>query len=204
MLEVLKVRADCNQASSVEFAASRRLLLDINRISEELDIIHDILNQQKDFFKVYKALLDPDEFERSSVRRVTRFQHEKKSIQRNIKAMEERIRDCQDLMKRTQTLAAQNLQLVETYQDDKNKVLMIFTFVTIVFLPLSFVTGFFGMNVVGVGGTTYTVRHFWVIAIPVTVGVGILCFIMMYWAKIARLWKRHSQKLRKKVHKKTR
>jgi hypothetical protein len=80
MLEVLKVRADCNQASSVEFDASRRLLLDINRLSEELDIIHDILNQQKDFFKVYKALLDPDEFERSSVRRVTRFQHEKKLL----------------------------------------------------------------------------------------------------------------------------
>jgi Mg2+ and Co2+ transporter CorA len=185
----------------VEFDASRRLLLDINRISEELDIIHDILNQQKDFFKVYKALLDPEEFERSSVRRVTRFQYEKKSIHRNIKAMEERIRDCQDLMKRTQTLAAQNLRLVETYQDDKNKVLMIFTFVTIVFLPLSFVTGFFGMNVVGINGTTYTVRHFWVIAIPVTAGVGIVCFIIMYWAKIARLWKRHSRKRRKKVHK---
>ena len=102
--------------------------------------------------------------------------------------MDERIIDCTELQRRANRLADQNVKLVETYQDDNNKTLLIFTVVTVTFLPLSFVTGFFGMNVQGINPTTSTVKHFWVIAIPISVGVVIIALILANWGRLKRRW----------------
>jgi Mg2+ and Co2+ transporter CorA len=50
--------------------------------------------------------------------------------------MAERISDFEDLSNRTDRLVVQNVQLVEIHQDDNNKTLIIFTLITIIFLPL--------------------------------------------------------------------
>jgi Mg2+ and Co2+ transporter CorA len=148
----------------------------------------DVLDQQRRFFELYRQLLNPKNFNHPPVKRWTRFPFEEASINRNAKETADKISDCKDLLKRADRLAVQNVQLVESYQDDNNRTLMIFTVITIIFLPLSFVTGFFGMNVEGISGTTATVKHFWVIAIPVTAGVGIVSLILIFWARIRRYW----------------
>ena len=48
---------------------------------------------------------------------------------------------------------------------------MVFTFVTIIFLPLSFFTSYFGMNLKGVIDTDRTERYFWAVSGSVTVCV---------------------------------
>ena len=83
---------------------------------------------------------------------------------------------------------------METLQDDNSKAIFIFTMVTILFLPLSFVAGFFGMNVQGVSGTTSGVRHFWEIALPLTGGIIVLCAVVAIKGEdtyfgTARLWR---------------
>lgn len=173
----------------MEARPSRHLLLEIYRVSEELEIIHDVLQQQKKFFEVYRQLLNPASFDHPTLKRRSRFPFEENAISRNQKAVNERISDCEELQQRANRLADRNVRLVETYQDDNNKTLLIFTIVTITFLPLSFVTGFFGMNVVGINppGTT-TVKHFWVIAVPVTVGVVVFSLVLTYWGTISRKW----------------
>ncbi|KAL9102673.1 MAG: hypothetical protein Q9163_002195 [Psora crenata] len=45
--------------------------------------------------------------------------------------------------------------------DSQNKAILIFTGVTIVFLPLSFFTSYFGMNVRGIANTDKTETYFW-------------------------------------------
>ncbi len=45
--------------------------------------------------------------------------------------------------------------------DNQNKAVFIFTAVTIVFLPLSFFTSYFGMNLAGVRDSDYTEAYFW-------------------------------------------
>lgn len=69
---------------------------------------------------------------------------------------------------------------------------------TIIFLPLTFVAGFFGMNLSGIANSTSTTTHFWVIAAPVTVGVVMICSVVAFkgedvffaFAGIPRLLKR--------------
>ena len=179
-----------------ETHASRRILLDINKVVEELDIVMEVLVQQRKYFETYLKLLDPAHFDHPTAKRRTRYPFEKKAIDRNIKAIKDQISDCEELQKRTDRLATQNVQLVDTYQEDNNKRLLIFTIVTITFLPLSVVTGFFGMNVQGITSTTYTVKHFWAIAVPVTAGVVIISSIFTYWGRIYKIWSDFEDRLK--------
>lgn len=125
--------------------------------------------------QAFRECLDPDSFKRPSTARKMRFEFEKKGIERVLSSISEQLKYCMELRERAEVLAVQNVHLVETLQDDNGKAIFIFTFITVVFLPLSFIAGFFGMNVVGITSTTNTTNHFWAIAVPVTVGIIVLC-----------------------------
>jgi Mg2+ and Co2+ transporter CorA len=45
--------------------------------------------------------------------------------------------------------------------ESNNKAILAFTVVTIIFLPLSFFTSYFGMNLQGIIDTQRTERYFW-------------------------------------------
>ena len=45
--------------------------------------------------------------------------------------------------------------------DSQNKAILVFTIVTVVFLPLSFFTSYYGMNLTGIVNTTRTEGFFW-------------------------------------------
>ena len=63
------------------------------------------------------------------------------------------------------------IQLVNIRLEDHGKAILVFTVVTIIFLPLNFVTSFFGMNTVDIRDMTATQSLFWLVAICVTAGV---------------------------------
>lgn len=127
-----------------------------------------------------------------------RFQYESKSIDKILKAIQESIVDCTELRERASRLAVQNVQLVETKLEDNGKAIIVFTVVTIFFLPLSFVTGFFGMNLVGINPSTSTVKHFWVIALPLTFGVVFLCLFAAFSGYIRRWIERRARRRKEK------
>ena len=76
-----------------------------------------------------------------------------------------------------------NVHLVETLQDDNSRAISSFTFIKILSLPLSFVPGLFGMNAVGITGIISTIKHFWEIAAPTTVGIVKICAIVVRWGE---------------------
>ena len=78
--------------------------------------------------------------------------------------------------------------------DSQNKAIMVFTGVTIVFLPLSFFTSYFGMNLSDLVGTGWTQRHFWKVC-------GSIAFLIVLFVTLGAF--RHNLKrvLRQKVGK---
>jgi hypothetical protein len=70
-----------------------------------------------------------------------------------------------------------NIAIVE---EGDSKAILIFTLVTIVFLPLSFVSSVFGMNTVDVRDMASTQKLFWVVALPVTAVVGGMSLLAAY------------------------
>ncbi|TKA74448.1 hypothetical protein B0A55_05071 [Friedmanniomyces simplex] len=79
--------------------------------------------------------------------------------------------DLQDLRDNTDRLITRTIQLVNIRLEDHGKAILVFTVVTIVFLPLNFVSSFFGMNVTDIRNTTRNQSLFWAVAVCVTFGV---------------------------------
>jgi Mg2+ and Co2+ transporter CorA len=77
-------------------------------------------------------------------------------------------------------LTLQVLRQIEVKQDGNNKAILIFTIVTVVFLPLSFVSSFFGMNTVDIRDMDYSQSLFWAVSIPVTVIIVSLAMSIAY------------------------
>ena len=62
--------------------------------------------------------------------------------------------------------------------DSQNKAIVLFTGVTIVFLPLSFFTSYYGMNLNGIATTDKDETWFWEVC--GTVALVIVCIVSLY------------------------
>ncbi|KAK5107724.1 hypothetical protein LTR62_000746 [Meristemomyces frigidus] len=86
--------------------------------------------------------------------------------------------DLTDLRDNADRLVTRTIQLVNIRLEDHGKAILVFTIVTIIFLPLNFVSSFFGMNVYDIRTLAATQSLFWMVAICVTVGVlGLSVFL---------------------------
>lgn len=115
------------QAMKVEHEASRRLLQNINAFQEEVTIVNDVLKQQTKVLLGLKQALNPATFKTPSIARSLRYRYESEGIDTILLTIAEKLRNCSELRDRAQTLAHQNVQLVETLQDDNSKAIFIFT-----------------------------------------------------------------------------
>lgn len=166
------------QTLKVKNEASRRLLQKLNGFQEEITIVKDVLKQQDKVLSGLRPSLDPKTFSTPSITRKLRYNFECKAIDRILTKLREQTKNCDELVERVKSLSIQNVQLVETFQDDNSKAIFVFTIVTVLFLPMSFVASFFGMNVIGVSATTTPLKHFWTIALPLTFGIVIPCTVI--------------------------
>ncbi|EKG14464.1 Mg2+ transporter protein CorA-like/Zinc transport protein ZntB [Macrophomina phaseolina MS6] len=93
--------------------------------------------------------------------------------------------DLCDLRDNSNNLLNRTIQLVNMRLEDHGKAILVFTIVTVIFLPLSFVTSFFGMNFSDIRDMDQTQRLFWIVAASVTVGVvGLASFLAFYGGEI--------------------
>ena len=79
--------------------------------------------------------------------------------------------DLQDLRDNADRLVTRTIQLVNIRLEDHGKAILVFTVVTIIFLPLNFVSSFFGMNFSDIRDMKRTQWVFWAVALCVTAGV---------------------------------
>jgi hypothetical protein len=85
-----------------------------------------------------------------------------------IENLNRELSDLRELRDNTSNLVTRTVQLVNIRLEDHGKAIMVFTIVTIVFLPLSFVTSFFGMNVSDIRNMTQNQSIFWIVAASLT------------------------------------
>ncbi|KAF7188051.1 hypothetical protein HII31_10623 [Pseudocercospora fuligena] len=85
--------------------------------------------------------------------------------------LERELADLRDLRDNTDRLVTRTIQLVNIRLEDHGKAILVFTVVTIIFLPLNFVSSFFGMNFSDIRNMEKTQWLFWAVAICVTAGV---------------------------------
>ena len=79
---------------------------------------------------------------------------------------------------------------VEVNQDGNDKAILVFTIVTVVSLPLSFVSSFFGMNTSDLRDMNYSQSMFWATAIPVTVIIVIVAMVFGFQGRLKEILSR--------------
>jgi uncharacterized membrane protein (DUF485 family) len=73
-------------------------------------------------------------------------------------------------------------------KESNSKAITLFTIVTVIFLPLSFVTSYLGMNSVDIRGGSFTQGLFWAIAMPIAAFlVGGLWIALRFRRRIRRV-----------------
>jgi Mg2+ and Co2+ transporter CorA len=167
-------------------------LQELNSFSEEVDIITSVMKQQCEVLVDLRWKLNPQSYSTPNPFRHMHFEHERKFIDRLLMSIQRQMVDHDELRDRAVRLTRENVQLVETRQDENSNSIFIFTIVTIVFLPLTFVSGFFGMNLSGIAGTTSGTVHFWEVAVPLTIAIAIACVIIVFRKKL--FWQRKSKR----------
>lgn len=68
-----------------------------------------------------------------------------------------------------------------------NNFMMILAVVTVFFAPLTFISGYFGMNFASGSGLAHPFAFFWTVAIPSLIAFMLLVFATMLWDKFVDL-----------------
>ena len=140
------------------YANSKQVYDEIKFLREEIDIIKDNLRQQFDALREFKSTIAHTYGVGSLSISV---------LDRVLGSVSQRIEDFDELQAQAETarfLAAQSISLKA---ESNNKAIIVFTVVTIVFLPLSFVTSYLGMNTSDLRNMKSGQQLFWAIGAPV-------------------------------------
>ena len=78
--------------------------------------------------------------------------------------------------------------------DSQNKAILVFTGVTIIFLPLSFFASYFGMNLQGIVDTSKSETYFWALCGTLALVFIILTTLFAFRHKLAHLLGAKKQK----------
>jgi hypothetical protein len=153
------------------------MLRKIWRMREELDLITIINIQQDELFKNYLRVLEPCTFRVTTFNRAARFRTEAPFIHTLLrKAYDVRMR-ISDLDSRLEDVSSHVSRMLEIQQENNGNAIIVFTMVTIIFLPLSWATSYLGMNTSDIRNLSQGQWLFWLIALPVTgvvIGLAIL------------------------------
>jgi Mg2+ and Co2+ transporter CorA len=97
--------------------------------------------------------------------------------------------DLQEMRDNCNNLVNRTIQLVNIRLEDHGKAILVFTIVTIIFLPLSFVSSFFGMNTTDIRNMTSNQGIFWIVSMSLTVGVvGFAVFLAFYGTTLLEMF----------------
>lgn len=171
-------RADKPKQFQVNHRPGKRLLRSINLLQEEIAALQEVNTQQSKLISNYMNVLDDATYERDVPSRRAMFPHERmllESCQDSLKITDQEYRY---LLARCGPLSDSTKQSLEINEEDHGKAIMVFTIVTVIFLPLSFVTSFLGMNTTDIRDMGSSSTLFWSIAIPLTtVTMGSVLYI---------------------------
>jgi Mg2+ and Co2+ transporter CorA len=140
----------------------------------------------------YLKVLNPQSFRSTTEARISLFDLELNLIEQGIARHFQQKAEYLQLQEHVQRLIEATKTSVEINDDDHGKAILVFTIVTLVFLPLSFVTSFLGMNTVDIRNQTSTQSLFWIVALPITAVVVVVALIIGYKYEVMREWAERS------------
>jgi Mg2+ and Co2+ transporter CorA len=180
--------------------------MDLLQVQEELNIIISIMEQQMELVSNLQGNPSPKNIKQQSYStphsysqrplssiptsdiatyRQISFSRLSDPTAQLLENLQREYADLVDLRENSNALINRTIQLVNIRLEDHGKAILVFTMVTIIFLPLSFISSFFGMNFSDIRDMDQTQRLFWIVAGSLTVGtVAFSVFLAFYGGAI--------------------
>lgn len=180
-------------------APSTKLVLDLLQLQDELTIVIQVIkNQIKTILKLESLFQPLSEITASPIKRqsmskgadspyspVDASPGTSAPVADIIDKLRRDMDDLTELRTNTSELVNRTVQLVNLRQEDHGQAILVFTLVTVIFLPLSFLSSFFGMNVSDIRGMQNTQWVFWSAAVVLTASVvGMSCALAFYGSRL--------------------
>ncbi len=152
--------------------ASARVYKDLRMLQEEILTIREILQQQRNIFeKMFQKEKRESAMQKLDVRVKRRTLAHLDDMAHHFHKLHEHARQAEFWTR----------QSIEVRGEDNSKAIYVFTAVTVIFLPLSFVAGLLGMNTQDIRLTHDQQWLFWVVAVPFTVTVLVVCLCIVQY-----------------------
>lgn len=158
----------------------RRLFLDIRGLEEELEAAAKLSRAQQALLERLAQALDPTTYRITTAARRAMFPLEAQFVDRQRARLWEAELGYHALQEKARDLTEQVRQSIEILEEGHGKAIRVFTIVTLFFLPLTFISGFMGMNTADIRNTNRNQTFFWIVALPVTAGVLAIAFVYGY------------------------
>jgi hypothetical protein len=152
----------------VNHRPGKRLIRSINLVQEELQVITEVNTWQRKLIDNYICVLDDNTYDQDRPSRRAMFPFERELLESCRDNLVLSRQEYVSLFNRCGPLSDRTKQSLEINEEDHGKAIMVFTIVTIIFLPLSFVTSFLGMNTIDIRDMDSGQSLFWAIAVPLT------------------------------------
>lgn len=146
------------------------------------------LEKQDRVLQEYSRVLAPSSFRLTSRSRQSLFTLEARLLHKSSLSIRKKIGQYLELKQQVDRQIGLTKMGIEILDDDHGKAILVFTIVTLVFLPLSFVTSFMGMNTVDIRNQGSTQVVFWEVAVPLTTVVIGLALLVGYKFEAMREW----------------
>ncbi|KAJ5205556.1 Mg2+ transporter protein CorA-like/Zinc transport protein ZntB [Penicillium cf. griseofulvum] len=170
----------------LQFKASqnphRRLLQEIYLVREELEIIQKASERQRLVLTNYLNVINPHSFRVTTESRISSFELENVQLNKLINQLNAELGAISLLNIKLDSLANQTRSGVDVRQEDQGKAILVFTIVTVIFMPLSFVTSYLGMNTNDIRNMASSQTLFWAISAPLTVGIITVVLVVAFQA----------------------
>ncbi|KAF2457630.1 hypothetical protein BDY21DRAFT_30142 [Lineolata rhizophorae] len=159
----------------------KRLLRDINLLQEEYNALDQVVEWQRAAARDYVTVLDDASYRNASKgKRKLLFPFEQNLGNSTCKYLKIDHEEYEEMTSRLPPMSDKTKQSTEINEEDHGKAILVFTVVTIIFLPLSFLTSYFGMNTSDIRDMDSRQSLFWAVAIPLTVGVMAIILLLAY------------------------
>ncbi|KAJ9604419.1 hypothetical protein H2200_011255 [Cladophialophora chaetospira] len=162
---------------------------------DELTVLGGIFSKKLDFFRRLRKdcevlselrngeTVDLSEFDSGETAsdRVAFAEHMMEECSARCKRLGADLRESLNTLFQLRSIEQNELAIIA---DSKQKAIFVFTAVTIVFLPLSFFTSYFGMNLRGIVDTSYSETYFWKVGGSVSIAIILIVCLLAFRNRI--------------------
>ncbi|KAG4412168.1 hypothetical protein IFR04_014687 [Cadophora malorum] len=182
----------------------RRLLGEIQLIQEEMSTVITILVQQRDCIGQYALICDPNNFRTSNPARSQQYELEMILLSSRQVELDTLIERMEQQLQNLTTLEQRARHRIEVREEDNRKTIFVLTVIAAIFLPLSFITSYLGMNTADIRDMDKSQTIFWIVSVPTTVVVLVLALLAANKGDVVGEWllKRESRRKKQKFAKK--